>query len=141
MQARPSSLKEIAEWSESISDFGKHLRDWLHELRKISSREQVAATIASEPERLREKFTQGCIADAWLAAYAEHLAGSVGIAPPPWASAPWRTLNEPSFDEGAPPALREHALSGSPLAFRRRNIFTPSVDLPLPLWLRTETGS
>jgi len=139
MQARPSSLKEIAEWSESISDFGRYLRDWLHELRKISSREQVAATIVSEPERLREKFTQGCIADAWLAAYAEHLASSVGIAPPPWASASWRILNEPSFDEGATPALREHALSGSPLAFRRRNIFTPSADLPISLRAKGES--
>lgn len=138
MQARPSTLKEIAEWSESITDFGWNLRDWLHELRKVSSRDEAAAAIVSEPERLREKFTQGNIADAWLAAYAEHLAISLGIAPPSWASAPWRILNEPSFDEGASTALREHALLGSPPAFRRRNIFTPSVDLPLPLSLRRE---
>ena len=79
MSLRPTTLKEIAERSDSLGDFGRHLRDWLHELRRASSRTQAAATITDEPPRLRDKFLQGGVADAWLAAYAEHLAGKIGV--------------------------------------------------------------
>jgi hypothetical protein len=134
MTTRPQSLQEVAERSESLADFGLNLRDWLHELRRASSRWQAAATIAAEPPRLAGKFPEGRVADAWLAAYAEHLAGKVGLTAPAWAFAPDRIAPEPSFDEDAgSPALRNLALAHAPLAFKRRNIFTPSVDLPLRL--------
>jgi hypothetical protein len=133
MSLRPTTLKEIAQRSDSIEDFGRHLRDWLHELRRASSRPQAALTIAEEPARLRDKFPQGQVADAWLAAYAEHLAGKLGTTAPEWAFAPWRTSDDPLFDEGSTPKLRTLALIRAPLAFKRRNIFTPSVDLPLAL--------
>jgi hypothetical protein len=133
MSVRPTTLKEIAERSNSLGDFGRHLRDWLHELRRASSRAQAALTINEEPPRLRDKFPQGQVADVWLAAYAEHLAGKIGIAAPEWAFASWRTSDDPLFDEGSTPALRTLALIRAPLAFKRRNIFTPSVDLPLAL--------
>lgn len=133
MSLRPTTLKEIAERSDSLGDFGRHLRDWLHELRRVSSRTQAAATITDEPPRLRDKFLQGGVADAWLAAYAEHLAGKIGVAAPEWAFAPWRASEDPIFDEGSSPTLRRIALARAPLAFKRRNIFTPSVDLPLAL--------
>jgi hypothetical protein len=133
MSLRPTTLKEVAERSDSIGDFGRHLRDWLHELRRASSRTQAAAAMAEEPPRLREKFPRGQVADAWLGAYAEHLAGKIGAAVPEWAFAPWRTSDDPIFDEESTPALRTLALSRAPLALKRRNIFTPSVDLPLTL--------
>lgn len=133
MSLRPTTLKEIAERSDSLGDFGRHLRDWLHELRRASSRAQAAAAITDEPPRLRDKFPQGHIADAWLAAYAEHLAGKIGAAAPEWAFVSWRISDDPIFDEGSTPTLRTLALVRSPLAFKRRNIFTPSVDLPLAL--------
>ena len=133
MSLRPTTLKEIAQRSDSIGDFGRHLRDWLHELRRASSRPQAALTITEEPPRLRDKFPQGQVADAWLAAYAEHLAGKLGTIAPEWAFAPWRTSDDPIFDDGSTPTLRTLALIHSPLAFKRRNIFTPSVDLPLAL--------
>ena len=118
----------------SPADFGRHLRDWLHELRRVSSRTQATAAIVAEPACLREKFPGGHVADAWLGAYAEHLAGKIGVPAPEWALAPWRTSVEPIFDEGGDsPALRALALAHAPPAFRRRNIFTPSVDLPLTL--------
>jgi hypothetical protein len=79
-EPRPTTLKEIAERSDSIGDFGRYLRDWLHELRRASSRTQAAAAITDEPPRLRDKFPQGLVADAWLAADAEHLAGKIGVA-------------------------------------------------------------
>jgi hypothetical protein len=133
MSLRPTTLKEIAQKSDSIEDFGRHLRDWLHELRRASSRPQAARTITEEPPRLRDKFPQGQVADAWLAAYAEHLAGKLGTPAPEWAFAPWRTSDDPIFDDGSTPTLRTLALARAPLAFKRRNIFTPSVDLPLAL--------
>lgn len=133
MITRPKSLKDVAEQSASLSEFGLNLRDWLHELRRASSRPQVVAAIGDEPPRLHGKFPQGYIADAWLAAYAEHLAGRIGTPAPEWAFAPWRISDDPIFDEGSTPALRNLALARAPLAFKRRNIFTPSVDLPLSL--------
>jgi hypothetical protein len=134
MNLRPKTLREIAERSTSIGEFGRQLRDWLHELRGVSSRIQAAAAMADEPVRLEGKFPNGHVADAWLAAYAEHLAGNVGICAPAWAFAPWRTAAEPIFDEGVNSrVLRTLALEHSPLAFKRRNIFTPSVDLPVRL--------
>lgn len=134
MITRPKSLKEVAEQSASLSEFGLHLRDWLHELRRASSRTQAVATIADEPPRLQQKFPQGYIADAWLAAYAEHLAQKAARAAPAWTFAPERIATDPIFDEGADsPALRSLALAHAPAAFKRRNIFTPSIDLPLRL--------
>ena len=134
MNIRPKSLKEVAEQSASLPEFGRHLRDWLHELRRASSRSQAAASVAEEPPRLHEKFPQGYIADAWLAAYAEHLAQKVDRTAPAWAFAPERIAVDPIFDEGSDsPTLRALALAHAPAAFKRRNIFTPSVDLPLRL--------
>ncbi|MEO6993791.1 MAG: hypothetical protein ABI273_09195, partial [Lacunisphaera sp.] len=53
---------------------------------------------------------------------------------PPWAFTPERIATDPVFDEGTDNrTLRFIALAQSPLAFKRRNIFTPSVDLPLRL--------
>lgn len=130
---RPTTLKEIAEQSDTIEEFGRHLRDWLHELRRVSTRRQAEAAIGEEPPRLGEKFPLGHIADAWLAGYAEHVAGKVRGTAPEWAFASWRIAEDPIFDEGSTPGLRMLALIQSPLVFKRRNIFTPSVDLPLAL--------
>lgn len=134
MITRPKSLKQVAEQSGSLNEFGLNLRDWLHELRRAFSRAQATAMIVEEPPRLREKFSQGHIADAWLAAYAEHLARKIDRAAPAWAFASERVASDPIFDENAnSPTLRLLALAHAPAAFKRRNIFTPSVDLPLRL--------
>lgn len=135
MTTRPETLKDVAVQSESLAEFGRHLRDWLHELRRASSRAQALMAIADEPPSLASKFAQGHVADAWLAAYAEHVAGRIDLPAPQWAFAAGRISSDPIFDNGSDtPALRALALAGSPPAFKRRNIFTPSVDLPL--WLR-----
>lgn len=134
MSLRPTTLKDIADRSDSLDEFGRHLRDWLHELRRMSSRKQAASAVQEEPPKLAHKFSEGTVADAWLAAYAEHLSSLAGIAPPDWAFRSWRTSAVPLFGHGFDtPALRMLALSQTPLAFKRRNIYTPSVDLPLRL--------
>ncbi len=134
MTTRPKSLREVAARSDSLGEFGRHLRDWLHELRRFSSRAQAAATIAAEPPFLIGKFPEGRTADAWLGAYAEHLSRKLGRAAPAWAFAPGRIAQDPTFDQGAESMkLRTLALLHAPAAFKRRNLFTPSVDLPLRL--------
>ncbi len=134
MNARPKSLKEVAEQSGSLGEFGLNLRDWLHELRRASSRTHAMAAVNDEPPQLRGKFPEGYVADAWLAAYAEHVARKTDRPAPAWAFAPERIAPEPVFDDGADsPTLRALALAHAPAAFKRRNIFTPSVDLPLRL--------
>lgn len=134
MITRPKTLREVAEQSESLTEFGLNLRDWLHELRRASSRSQAAASIIDKPPRLKAKFPRGEVADAWLAAYAEHLARKLGHQSPAWAFARERVATNPIFDEGCDsPILRARALAYAPAAFKRRNIYTPAVDLPLRL--------
>lgn len=103
-------------------------------MRRVSSRRQVIAAIANEPPKLKDKYPDGEIADAWLAAYAEHAAGRANVKTPKWAFAPWRISSEPLFDRGSETlTLRILALERSPLAFKRPNIYSPTVDLPLEL--------
>ena len=134
MRLRPVTLAEIAERAESLEDFGRHFRDWLHEVRKHSSRPQLVAVVEAKPPRLAARFAQGAVADAWLAAYAEHLAARIGRPVPAWAKARHRVSPEPWFAaDGNSPRLRLIALRDSPHAFKKRNLFTATVDLPLAL--------
>ena len=134
MSLRPVTLAEIAERAESLEDFGRHFRDWLHEVRKHSSRPLLTAVVEAEPPRLAARFAQGAVADAWLAAYAEHLAARIGRPVPAWANRRKRVSPEPWFAVAdASPRLRLIALRDSPHAFKKRNLFTATVDLPLAL--------
>ncbi len=134
MSSRPVTLAEIAERAESLEDFGRHFRDWLHEIRRHSSRPQLHATVREEPTRLAGRFAQGAVADAWLAAYAEYIARRIGRPVPAWADKRGRVSPEPWFATDATSArLRLLALRDSPAAFKKRNLFTPAVDLPLAL--------
>ena len=134
MNPRPITLAEIAGRSESLEDFGRHFRDWLHEIRRHSSRPQLESIVQQEPPRLAGRFKQGEVADAWLAAYAEHLAGRIDRPVPAWAHKRSRVSPEPWFAaDDASPRLRQFALRDSPPAFKKRNLFTPVVNLPLAL--------
>jgi hypothetical protein len=134
MNRRPTSLREVAEQSDSITDFGLSFTDWLHELRRFSSRPQLERSIAEEPALLRRRFPEGGIADAWLAAYAELLAFRIRGQPPDWAFQPERIAEEPWFSDIVDsPKLRALALAQSPPAFKRRNLFALSIELPLRL--------
>lgn len=50
--SRPLTLRQIAERADSLDEFGRHFRDWLHELRHFSSRDKVVAAVTDEPGRL-----------------------------------------------------------------------------------------
>jgi hypothetical protein len=132
MNDRPKSLREIAVRAEDLGHFGHEFADWLHTLRTVHWRDRLRETIAAEPPLLRDRFPGGAVADAWLAAYAQHLAQRTGLEIPVWTAAPERISPEPWFAaEGA--AFRVRALRDSPPAFKNRNLFTDTVDLPLRL--------
>lgn len=132
MTTRPITLREIATRSEDLDQFGREFADWLHTLRGGRSRPELAAAISEEPTLLRDRFLEGEIADAWLAAYAEHLAYKVGLPAPAWTQSPQRISPEPWFSTNSR-GSRLRALRDSPPAFKKRNLFTESVDLPLRL--------
>jgi hypothetical protein len=134
MTPRPTTLREVAEQSDSMAEFGLNFTDWLHEVRRLSCKNQLEQTYAQEPGILQGRFPEGKIADAWLAAYAEHLASRIGRAPPIWAFQEARVADEAWFSDVLDsPRLRERALARSPLAFKRRNLYTYCVELPLRL--------
>ena len=132
MNDRPKSLHEIATRAENLDHFGREFADWLHTLRTLHSRAALAQTIAAEPALLASRFPQGSVADAWLAAYAEYLAQRTGIPLPAWANSSKRIAREPWFSSDRP-LSRARALRDSPPAFKNRNLFTDTVDLPLRL--------
>lgn len=134
MNARPRTLAEVAARSDSLEQFGRHFRDWLHELRHWSSRPRIVASLQEEPVLLAPKFIQGSVADAWLAAYAEYIATRIGTAVPVWAEGRTRVSPDPWFAaEETNAVLRLAALRDSPAPFKNRNLYTQSVDLPLNL--------
>ena len=134
MNSRPATVREVARQAETLRDFGHLCRDWLHALRKVSSRNAAAAAIREEPSPLRDRFPQGEVADAWLAAMAELIAQRCGLEIPAWALSPSRILRDPWFaEEKAGPEARIIALRDSPSAFKKRNLYAAAVDLPLRL--------
>ena len=132
MQNRPTSLAEIATRADSLERFGRELADWLHALRGLGSRPALAGTIADAPALLAGRFSEGALADATLAAYADLLADRAGIAPPAWCFAEGRVAPEPWF-ASAGPRSRVLALRDTPPAFKRRNLFSAAPDLPVRL--------
>jgi hypothetical protein len=132
MNARPLTLRHVAERSGTIEEFGRHFQDWLHSLRTLTSRPQAEAAIRDEPPRLSRRFPEGETADAWLAAYAECLADRIGRPTPGWTAGrvsptPWFAVS------GEDTRSRIAALRDSPAPFKCRNLYTPTVDLPLQL--------
>ncbi len=132
MTDRPKSLHEIAARAESLGHFGYEFADWLHTLRTLHSRTLLRKAIRQEPALLRDRFPEGATADAWLAAYAEHLASRTALPAPDWTNSPDRVAPEPWFATDRP-GSRLRALRDSPPAFKNRNLFTEAVDLPLRL--------
>lgn len=126
---RPKSAYQVASWSESIEDFGFNLKDWMHELKLISSRPQLAHAISTPPPRLHKKFINGDIADAFLAAYVEHLCIKFQIQIPSWTQDPSLILETPWFAENFK-STRNYLLINSPYSFKNRNLFTiPEVTV------------
>jgi len=119
---RPTSLKEAVDrivagqnWVDAVSEF-------LDEF-YMSGPTERQRMIGEEPRSTGVAFQ-----DAYIGAVGEHLARRWGLEIPAWADHPGRFLNEPSFPEhmelAKPVFLRD-----SPIAFRRRLIFTEAEPL------------
>jgi hypothetical protein len=82
------------------------------------------AMIDEEPPRTGEERR-----DAYVGAVGEHLARRWGLQIPPWSSASWREVAEPWFVGTMGIGLSGLLLVESPIAFRRRRIFTEAQPL------------
>jgi hypothetical protein len=120
---RPKSLHEVAAESETYSDFGYNLKDFLHEFASATQRKlPLEPMLSEEPERLADKFEQGRICDAFLAGTADYFARKNRFLSPAWAFKPERVLDEPWFSEDSP-KMRLFLLRDTPSAFKEKNIF------------------
>jgi hypothetical protein len=119
---RPDTLAEVARRAGAgVDAFGPALREFLDEFYMNPARRQ--AMIAEEPPPLAAARDH-----ATLGAVAEHLARRWGLTVPDWTDHPSRFLREPYFTTRIE-ELKAMLLAQSPLAFRRRLIFTEAEPL------------
>jgi len=119
---RPASLKEAVARATEGYGFFDAIHEFLDEFyhRGPSERQRM---IHDEPE-----FTGVAFQDAYIGAVGEHLARRWGLDIPPWTDDPRRFVDKPHI-----PDYMELAklvfLRDSPMAFRRRLIFTEAEPL------------
>jgi hypothetical protein len=121
---RPTSLAEVAERAGPDGDVYGHLREFLDYF--YTHPQQRKDGLAKEPVLLADP-----VANAYLAATAEHLALRYRLATPRWALGPDRFLHHANF--AGPPGMKALLLVESPAAFRRRMIFVGYDPLARPL--------
>ncbi len=120
---RPGSMREVAVESVTYEDFGYNLKDFLHEFAKAGERHRpLDPMLAEEPPRLAERFREGKICDAFLAATADYLSRVNHIPTPAWALAEERVLEVPWFSLESP-RVRGLLLRDTPSAFKDKNVF------------------
>ena len=118
---RPDTLAEVARRVNAGAAFGPTLSEFLDEFYRHPERRQ--AMIDREPMRLPDARQH-----ATLGAVGEHLARRWGLVVPRWTDDPSRFLHEPYFTTPIE-RLKAMLLVQSPLAFRRRLIFTEAEPL------------
>jgi hypothetical protein len=121
---RPRSLAEVARAARRDGDIYGPLREFL-DFFYTHPRERKAS-LAREPALLDDR-----VANAYLAAAAEHLALRYRQPMPAWALKPDRFLHQAYF--GGPDGMKAILLVESPSAFRRRMIFVDHDPLGRPL--------
>jgi len=119
---RPTSLKEAVDRTIEGYGFFDAISEFLDEF-YLSGPAKRQSMIAEEP-----RLTGVAFQDAYVGAVGEHLARRWGLDIPAWADDPGRFLEAPHFPEfmelAKPVFLRD-----SPIAFRRRLIFTEAEPL------------
>jgi hypothetical protein len=120
---RPHTLAEVARRRNAGEDFSLLLREFLDEFYIGMHRGDAAACIADEPERLPDLKEH-----ASLGAIGKHRARRWNLSIPLRTDDPSRFLRRPYFMttlEG----LKALLIAESPIAFRRRLIFTEAEPL------------
>lgn len=117
---RPATLAEVAVRRRTGEDFGFLLSEFLDTFYGTLSDDAVnaAALIADAPAALDEAHEH-----AMLGAAAEHLARRWNLPIPAWSNDPSRFLSRPYFTSRLD-GFKALLFAESPLAFRRRMIFT-----------------
>lgn len=120
----PTSLREVAaRASGDDAGFDIALREFLDFF--YSNPERRERALAARPRRLDD------LRDAYLAATAEHLARSFGLAVPGWSETHGHGLTRPFFAGGLE-SLKAILTVESPAAFRRRLLFVSKDALSRP---------
>jgi len=118
---RPQFAAEVCEGVNDAETFGRNVRDWQHELRKVRSRPAFLRLVNAAPPFLRDRLKDGGQCDAYLAAYVEWLSDRAGIKAPEWVFDSRRVADRAWFDY---PPLWAQSFVAAPAAFRRRGVFT-----------------
>ena len=122
---RPATLTEVARRRNDGEEFGPLVAEFLDTFYGALKRSAVeaAACIATAPEPIPDEREH-----ALLGAVGEHLARRWGLAIPPWSNDPSRFLAKRYFTTELD-GFKAIMLAQSPLAFRRRLIFTEAEPL------------
>lgn len=111
------TLANVARRVRGGEDLRFAVREFLDEFAVRGRDELREAALAEHPDPTGDPR-----ADAYLGALAEHLAATLGLERPAWASEKSRFLDEFWFPSTVP-GFRALAIAQSPAAFRRRGIF------------------
>ncbi len=126
---RPQTAAQVCDGVSDPEIFGRNVRDWQHELRKVHSRREFSRRVSKAPQLLREHLHDHGQCDAYLASYVEWLCEGANVDAPPWTGDPRRIADRAWYDY---PPLWKQALVHAPSAFRRRHVFTkPEAVLQL----------
>jgi hypothetical protein len=120
---RPATLAEVARRRSAGEELGSLLVGFLDSFYGDLRQGTGQAALADPPEALAEAREH-----ALLGAIAEHLARRWELAIPNWSNDPSRFLKRPYFTSPLE-GLKALLIAESPLAFRRRLIFTEAEPL------------
>ena len=120
---RPRTLAEVARRRNAGADFSFLLREFLDEFYSALRSTLAGEGIVEEPIAVADPQEH-----AMFGAVAEHLARRWNLAIPPWTESPSRFLHRPYFTTSIE-GLKALLLAESPIAFRRRLIFTEAEPL------------
>lgn len=126
---RPKSLCQVVSVVNSGHEFGPALAEFLDEAKQMDAN-SLELAMAINPGKLHQDNSgYGSWQDAYLAATAEHLARAADIPIPVWTEQSDRFLSRAWFDNHGLKSLNAMMVAESPLAFRRRFIFTEARPL------------
>lgn len=120
---RPATLAEVAQRRNKGEELAPLLAEFLDTFYGALERHMAQPLIADEPDHLPRAEEH-----ALLGAVAEHLARRWQLGIPEWSNDPSRFLRRPYFTSPLE-GFKALLIAESPLAFRRRLIFTEAEPL------------
>jgi hypothetical protein len=120
---RPATLAEVAQRRSNGEDFGLLLAEFLDTFYSAVKRGMAAPLLVETPAVLDDVNEH-----ALLGAVGEHLARRWSLPVPEWTNEPARFLTRPHFTTPLD-GFKALMIAQSPLAFRRRLIFTEAEPL------------